>query len=365
MSIGSKLAIVALVALMLAPLTILAKPDEQPIVIGHRGASGYRPEHTLASYELAINLGADFIEPDVVATKDGVLVARHENEIGGTTDVASHPEFASRHTTKTIDGVAVSGWFTEDFTLAELKTLRAKERLPQLRQHNTLYDGRYAIPTLQEIVDLVKRKNVGRPHKIGIYPETKHPTYFDSIGLSLEEPLVELLHRNGYHGKHAPVFIQSFEVGNLKQLHTMTQLPLIQLINEGGKPYDFVVSNDPRTYADLVTPAGLAEIASYAQGIGANKNLIVPRDSAGKLLEPTTLIGDAHQAGLLVHAWTFRNENTFLPADFRVGDPADPTYAAQYGNAFAEYALFFGLGLDGLFSDNPDTAVEARASLFP
>jgi len=333
-------------------------------VIGHRGASGYRPEHTLASYELAIDLGAHFIEPDLVATKDRVLVARHENEIGGTTDVASHPEFISRRTAKMIDGVAVSGWFTEDFTLAELKTLRAKERLPQLRQHNTLYDGRYTIPTLQEIIDLVRYKNAGRPHKIGIYPETKHPTYFDSIGLSLEEPLVELLHRNGNHGKHAPVFIQSLEVGNLKQLHTMTQHPLIQLINEGGKPYDFVVSNDPRTYADLVTPAGLAEIATHAQGIGANKNLIVPRDSAGKLLPPpTTLIRDAHQAGLLVHAWTFRNENTFLPADFRVGDPANPTYPAQYGNAFAEYALFFGLGLDGLFSDNPDAAAEARDSL--
>jgi glycerophosphoryl diester phosphodiesterase len=359
---AKKLVALAVLAALLVPLTTTATPHTRTIVIGHRGASGYRPEHTLAAYELAIDLGADFIELDLVSTKDGILVARHENELSGTTDVADHPEFANRYTTKTIDGVAIKGWFTEDFTLAELKTLRAKERIPQLRPRHTLYNGRYTIPTLQKVLDLAKRKSAGRHRNIGIYPETKHPTYFESIGLPLEEPLVKTLHRNGYRSRHAPVFIQSFEVSNLKKLRKMAHLPLIQLVNDSGKPYDFVVNNDPRTYADLIKPAGLAEIAAYAQEVGANKNLIVPCDSTGKLLAPTSLIADAHQVRLLVHAWTFRNENFFLPVDFRIGDSADPTFPAQYGNAFAEYKLFFRLCLDGLFSDNPDTAVEARGS---
>ena len=334
-----------------------------PIVIGHRGASGYRPEHTLASYELAIDLGADFVEPDLVSTRDGVLVARHENEIGGTTDVADHPEFADRRTTKTIDGNAVTGWFTEDFTLAELKTLRARERLPELRQHNTLYDGRYEIPTLAEIITLVKAKQRSAHRTIGLYPETKHPTYFRSIGLALEAPLVRTLHAAGYRSAHSPVFIQSFEVGNLRDLAGMTRLPLVQLIDAAGQPYDFTASGDPRTYADLVTPAGLRDIRRYAAGIGVAKNLIVPRDASGALLPPTTLVADAHAAGLLVHAWTFRNENSFLPLDYRVGDAADPAYPGLYGKAFDEYALFYDLGLDGAFSDNPDTALAARAAL--
>lgn len=333
-----------------------------PLVIGHRGASGYRPEHTLASYELAIDLGADFVEPDVVSTRDGVLVARHENEIGGTTDVADHPEFAARRTTKTIDGNAVTGWFTEDFTLAELKTLRARERLPELRQRNTLYDDRYEIPTLDEVIALVKSKERSLRRTIGLYPETKHPTYFRGIGLALEAPLVRTLNRAGYRNSHAPVFIQSFEVGNLRDLRRMTRLRLVQLIDASGRPYDFAASGDPRTYADLVTPAGLAEIAKYADGIGVAKDWIVPRDADGALLAPTTLIDDAHATGLVVHAWTFRNENSFLPLDFRVGDAANPVYPSLYGKAFDEYALFFGLGLDGAFSDNSDTAVAARIS---
>jgi len=329
-----------------------------PLVIGHRGASGYRPEHTLASYRLAIDMGADYIEPDLVSTSDHVLVARHENEIGGTTDVADHPEFAGRRTTKTIDGNPVTGWFTEDFTLAELRTLRAKERLPLLRPANTAFDGLYQVPTFQEVIDLAKRAGVG------IYPETKHPTYFDSIGLSLEEPLVATLNANGYRGRNAPVFIQSFEVANLKELNRRTRVPLVQLLDATGRPYDFVVAGDPRTYADLATPEGLAEIATYADGIGPNKNLIVPRDADGRLLDPTGLVRDAHRAGLQVHPWTFRKENNFLPADFQQGNPASPQFLGATGDAPAEFRLFYRLGVDGLFSDHPDTAVAARHQFF-
>ena len=331
-----------------------------PLVIGHRGASGYRPEHTLASYRLAIGMGADFIEPDLVSTKDHVLVDRHENEISMTTDVADHPEFADRKTTKTIDGVSLTGWFTEDFTLAELRTLRAKERIPELRPDNTVLNGLYQVPTFQEVIDLAKRAGVG------IYPETKHPTYFDSIGLSLEEPLLTDLRANGYQGPKAKVFIQSFETGNLKELNRRSGLPLVQLLSDVGAPYDLVAAGDPRTYADLSTPEGLAEIATYADGIGPSKNQIVPRDADQNLLEPTSLVDDAHRAGLLVHPYTFRNENNFLPADFRQGNPASPPaeYLRATGDAPAEYRLFFRLGVDGLFSDNPDTAVASRHRFF-
>ncbi|MBN3895158.1 MAG: glycerophosphodiester phosphodiesterase [Nostoc sp. NOS(2021)] len=317
--------------------------DASPIIIAHRGASGYRPEHTLAAYELAIALGADYIEPDLVSTKDGVLIARHENEISETTDVASHAEFAHRQTTKIIDGESKTGWFTEDFTLVELKTLRAKERIPQLRSQNIAYDGLLEIPTLQEIINLVKGKSAEINRAIGIYPETKHPTYFKSIGLALEAPLLATLTVNGYQGANAPVFIQSFEVSNLQDLSTKTDLPLVQLLNNSGKPDDFAVSGNERTYADLATASGLREIAKYAQAVGVHKNLLVPRDSNGKLRSPTSLVTDAHAAGLLVHVWTFRNEDCFLPLDFQ-------------GNPQGEYELFFSLGVDGVFSDYPDTA---------
>ena len=339
---------------------VVAKPIvERPIVIGHRGASGERPEHTLAAYALAIERGADFIEPDLVSTKDGVLVARHENEIGGTTDVADRPEFASRRTTKIIDGVPLTGWFTEDFTLAELKTLRARERIPELRPGNTAYDGQFEVPTLQEVIDLVRRKEAETGRTIGLYVETKHPSYFDSVGLSLEEPLVATLDANGYSGASAPVFIQSFETGNLKQLNAMTDVPLVQLIAGSGSPYDLVQAGDLRTYADLVTKAGLAAIAAYADGIGPDKNRIVPRDANGRLLDPTSLVDDAHALDLLVHPYTFRNENAFLPLDFRIGDQP-----AAIGDFEAEYRLFFGLGVDGLFSDFPGSAVKIRDALF-
>ncbi len=326
-----------------------------PLVFGHRGASGYRPEHTLASYELAIRMGADVIEPDLVTTSDGVLVARHEPEISTTTDVASHPEFASRRTTKNLDGVAVTGWFTEDFTLRELRTLRAIERIPQIRPRNTLYNGRYQVPTLQEVIDLAKRASRQYGRTIGIAPETKHPTYFRAMGLPLEPALVRTLQRNGLNRPNAQVFVQSFEVSNLIALDRVLRVKLVQLTSATGAPYDFVVAGDPRTYADLITPAGLRQVAGYADVLGPAKDQIVPRDATGALLAPTTLVRDAHRAGLEVVPYTFRNENAFLPLDFRNG--TDP---AQYGNAFAEYELFFSLGVDGLFSDNPDTAREAR-----
>nr|WP_232784397.1 glycerophosphodiester phosphodiesterase [Carbonactinospora thermoautotrophica] len=332
----------------------------EPAVIGHRGASGYRPEHTLAAYKLAIQMGADVIEPDLVSTKDHVLVARHENEIGGTTDVASRPEFANRKKTKVIDGQTITGWFTEDFTLAELKTLRAKERIPSLRPHNTLYDGRYQVPTLQEVIDLAREETRRTGRRIWIYPETKHPTYFRSIGLPLEEALAATLKRNGWAGRNAPVLIQSFEPGALQRLDRLVGVRLVQLIDEKGAPADFVAKGDPRTYDDLVKPEGLKWIATFADGIGPAKKRIVPWDPrTQQALPPTTLVRDAHELGLLVHSWTFRNENQFLPADLRRG--TDP---GGYGDAYAEYETFYRLGVDGVFSDNPDTAVDARADFW-
>ncbi|TWP53048.1 glycerophosphodiester phosphodiesterase [Lentzea tibetensis] len=348
-------ATVVVLAAVVVPSGAATGGNDEPLVIGHRGASAYRPEHTLASYELAARMGAEYVEPDLVSTKDGKLVARHENEIGGTTDVATRTEFAARRTTKTIDGIAVTGWFTEDFTLAELKTLRAKERIPEIRPRNTLYDGRFEVPTFQEVVDLTRRLSRELHREIGIYPETKHPTYFKSIGLALEPKLVDALNRNGLNRRSAKVFVQSFEVGNLKELNRQLRVPIVQLINAAGAPYDFVAGGDKRTYSDMITPAGLKEIATYADGIGATKDRIIPRDPAGFLQQPTSLVKDAHRARLVVHAWTFRNENAFLPADFR--SSVDP---AAYGRAFAEYEVFFKQGIDGLFADNPDTAVEAR-----
>ena len=333
------------------------KESAAPLVIGHRGASAYRPEHTLAAYQLAIDMGADYIEPDLVSTKDRVLVARHENEISTTTDVAQRPEFAARRKTRMIDGVSVTGWFTEDFTLAELKTLRAIERLPALRPANTAFDGLYEVPTLQEVIDLAKREGVG------IYPETKHPTYHDSVGLSLEEPLVRILRANGLDRRDAPVFVQSFEVSNLQELDRQLKVNIVQLANSSGAPYDFTVKGDPRTYADLVTPTGLRWVARYADGLGPNKDLIVPRVQ-NRLQTPTTLVENAHRAGLEVHPWTFRPENEFLPEDFREGNAASPEYRRTRGNQPAELKLFYKLGVDGVFADNPDTAVAVRTKVF-
>ena len=329
-----------------APTRVNSRP---PTVIAHRGASGYRPEHTLAAYSLAIRQCADMIEPDVVSSADGVLVARHENEISSTTDVATKSEFAARRTTKIIDGVSTTGWFTEDFTLAELRTLRAKERLPAIRPANTAYDGRYQIPTLSEVFDLARHSRTCSGKPVGVAPETKHPTYFAGLGLAMEEPLVDELKAAGLNRSLDRVVIQSFEVGNLLRLNQMTDVRLVQLINCSGAPWDFVASGDPRTYADLVTQRGLDRIARYADEVGICKDVMIPRTAAGFLTEPTTVIDDAHGAGLKVVGWTFRRENTFLPADFR--SSADP---AGIGNLVAEINTFLDAGMDSFFTDNPD-----------
>ncbi len=344
------------VAGLLMASTPVAPGGERPIVIAHRGASGERPEHTLEAYRLGIEQGADFVEPDLVATKDGALVCRHENEISGTTDVASRPEFAARRATKTIDGVPATGWFTEDFTLAELKTLRARERLPELR--GTAFDGRFEVPTFEELLALVASANArpdrrGRP--IGVYPETKHPSYFAGLDLALEPPLVELLRRHGLDRADAPVFVQSFEVSNLKRLEQLTRVPLVQLIEPLGSPWDFTLGRSAQSYADLVKPEGLREIASYARGIGVHKNLVLPRDGSDRLLSSTSLVRDAHAAGLLVHVFTLRAENRFQPAELRRG--SEP---AALGDMAAEATLFLKAGVNGYFTDHPAIGVKAR-----
>jgi glycerophosphoryl diester phosphodiesterase len=330
--------------------------QDDATVVGHRGASGYRPEHTLAAYELAILQCADYIEPDLVSTKDGVLVARHENDISGTTDVTSRPEFADRRTTKVVDGTAITGWFTEDFTLAELRTLRATERIPAIRPANTAYDGLYQVPTFDEVVDLARHSRTCDGDAVGIYPETKHPSYFDSIGLSLEERLLAVLAANGHDDAGDPVIIQSFETANLRDLAPRTEVRIAQLIDCSGAPYDLTLAGDPRTYADLVTPDGLADIATYADGVGLCKAVMIPRDAAGNLLEPTGVIDHAHTAGLTVHGWTFRRENEFLPLQLRSGtDPSAP------GDMAGELTVFLDAGMDGFFTDNPDVGAAAIA----
>ncbi|MFB7786218.1 glycerophosphodiester phosphodiesterase [Streptomyces vinaceus] len=332
-----------------------------PLVIGHRGASGYRPEHTLGSYQLALDLGADVVEQDLVPTKDGHLVCRHENEIGGTTDVADHPEFAARRTTKSVDGVAITGWFTEDFTLAELKTLRAKERIPAVRQRNTLYDGRWDVPTFEEVLRWADREGKRRGRRVWLHVETKHPTYFRSLGLGLEEPLAKLLRRYGRDGRNAPLFLQSFEPSSIQRLSRLVSAPRVVLLSAAGtRPWDFEQAKDPRTVSDLVKPEGLKWIAGFAQGIGPTMDLILPRDASGKLSAPTTLVRDAHARGLVLHPYTARNENTFLPAEYRKG--TDPN---AYGDAFGAFKTYFEQGIDGIFTDNADTGLLAAEAFRP
>ena len=372
---------VTAIALIATSVAHATRPEvARPLVIGHRGASGYLPEHTLAAYELAIIQGADFVEPDLVSTKDGVLIARHEINITDTTDVASRPQYSSRRTTKMIDGISETGWFADDLTLHEIKTLRAKQRLAFRPQH---FNGLYKVPTFAEVIALAKKWSHRTGRVIGVYPETKHPTYHQQHGLALEHRLVEALAAAGWNRRKAPVFIQSFEVANLRALNAFTPVRLVQLVDandvrldgsidsDNYGPYDFKVSGDPRTYADLVTPAGLAEIATYADGVGPWKRYIVGAkavdangdgvaddvngdgavdDADRSASPPTALVENAHAVGLVVHTWTFRNESRYLVSDY--GD-----------NPVGEYLQFYCLGVDGLFSDFPDTALTARELL--
>ncbi|MGL5447362.1 MAG: glycerophosphodiester phosphodiesterase [Rhabdaerophilum sp.] len=370
----------ALAALVAAPAfaqhkTLDGKP---PIVIGHRGSPGYLPDHTLEGYKRAIEMGVDFIEPDLVATKDGVLIARHEPMLGGTTDVASKPEFANRKRKVKVDGVETEDFFAFDFTLAEIKTLRATQ---PLKERDQSFNGQFAVPTFQEVIDLAKAESQRTGRVIGVYPETKHPTMHSAVGLPLEDRLVDQLKAAGWTEKTSPVIIQSFEVANLKYLRTKTNVRLVQLVDADDvdkdgkivlaapydKPYDFVITGDARTFADLVTPKGLAEIKTYADGVGPWKPYILagkqeigadgkPKDlnNDGKideqdrvLLPASDVVKNAHAVGLFVHTWTFRSEPRRLASNFK-GDPA------------AEYKAFFALGVDGLFSDHPDHAVKAK-----
>ncbi|WP_211240304.1 glycerophosphodiester phosphodiesterase [Aminiphilus circumscriptus] len=332
-----------LVVCLLAGMAAAEEMGKRFLVIGHRGACGYVPEHTLRSYELAIEMGADYVEPDLVSTKDGVLICRHECEIGATTDAAK--KFPDRKKKVVIDGVEEEGWFAEDFTLAEIKTLRVKERT-DFRDHSK--DGLYEIPTFQEMISLVKAKEKEKGRVIGIYPETKHPSYHDAIGLSLEEPLLAVLKQNGYDRADAPVFIQSFEIDNLKELKGKTNIRLIQLFDEYDmKPGCVLAKGGTTTYRNMATPEMLKEIATYAYGIGPWKELILARDKDNKLQPETNLLQDAHAAGLAVHIYTMRNEAKYLAAEYN-GDPRE------------EYRKWIALGVDGFFTDFPDTAVQVR-----
>lgn len=336
--------------LALAGPPAMAENNATPLIIAHRGASADRPEHTLAAYRLAIAQGADFIEPDLVSTRDGHLVARHENAIGDTTDVAQRPEFANRLTTKTIDGQQITDWFTEDFTLAELKTLRARERLPQIRPDSARFDLQDEIPTLEEIIALIaaEEKRLGR--RIGIYPETKHPAYFRSIGLPLEERLLSVLAAHGYDSAEDPVFIQSFEVGNLQRLRQETKVRLIQLMAGSAGPPD----RPDMRYGEMATREGLAAIARYADGVGLERAMVIPRQPDGRLATPSDVVELAHEAGLKVHVWTFRPENIFLPPELRKGDTA-----AERGDGVAEIRAFLATGIDGFFTDSTPTGKAA------
>ncbi len=332
----------------------------QAQVFGHRGACALRPEHTLASYALAIADGADYVEPDLVITKDGVLVARHENNIVETTDVKSRPEFASRRATKTIDGEAMTGWFTEDFTLAELKTLRAVERLPKVRPQNTAYDGEFQIPTFEEYLDFVAAESALRGRLVGLVPEIKHSTYFASIGLPMEDRFLAVLAAHSY-ARRAPVEIQSFEIANLRYLRSRLGRPanvrLMQLVDMGElRPADVAAAGGTLDFAHMTSPDGLREIATYADVVAPPSRSLIPLGPDRRLGAPTTLIDDAHRAGLLVHAWTFRPENQFLPADFQ--DGAGPNARNPDGSG-AEMTRYLNIGLDGFFTDDP--AIGRRA----
>ncbi|WP_337062543.1 glycerophosphodiester phosphodiesterase [Kineococcus sp. G2] len=356
-------------ATVLTPLTAASAATEShphpghgheqaaPLIVGHRGASAYRPEHTLAAYELAAELGADVIEPDLVSTKDGVLVVRHENEISGTTDVEERPEFADRKATKTIDGVELTGWFTEDFTLAELKTLRAEERLPELRQESTIFDGAYEVPTFEEVLDERERLSEELGREIGVIPEIKHSTYFESIGLPMEAKVVEALAEHGLNRPGSGATVQSFELTNLIELRTELGLRAdsVFLTSASGAPADLVAAGDPRQYADLLLPSTLRDIARYVDAIGPSLTQVVALEEDGTLGEETRLVDDAHAAGLEVVPYTLRPENEFLPVDYRSSE--DP---AEFGRVLDLAQVYFEAGIDGIFTDSPDLGVVAR-----
>lgn len=328
-----------------------------PSVVAHRGASGYRPEHTLEAYRLAVALGADDIELDVVPTRDGVLVARHDNELGRTTDVAGRPEFAGRRTTREVDGESLTGWFVEDFLLEELRTLTARERHPRTRRQSAAHDGQHALATLDEILEMVTAESRRRGRAIGVLVELKHATYFDAVGLPLDRPVLDALRRHGLDHPRSRVSILSFEATVLRRLAGRTQVPLVQLLGKGrGRPADLVAAGDPRTYADLATPAGLAAIRQYADGVGVHRARILKPGKDGTVT-PTTLVGDAHREWLTVHVWTLRAENRHLSAPFRVG--TDPK---AHGDLAGEARLLLDLGVDGLITDHPDVVVGARAA---
>ena len=332
----------------------MAKPAAPvPLVLGHRGACAHRPEHSLASYSRAIADGADFVEPDLVPTKDGVLVARHENNVAETTDVASRPEFAARKTTKTIDGASVTGWFTEDLTLAELKTLRARERLGPLRPESQAYDGMFQVVTFEEMIDFVAAEAATRGRVIGIIPEIKHSTYFANIGLPMEQRFLDVLNSHTYLAA-APVIVQSFEIANLAWLHERLagrgNVRLMQLSEGDQSPADAVARGDRRTWSERLDDKGLAEVARYAQFLAPYRGDLIPLAADGHLGAPSGLIARAHAAGLLVGTWTFRPENHFLAADFR---SADGDGARNPAGSIAEIRHFVAAGVDAFFTDDP------------
>ena len=355
-TLGATAAAAAAAAALPAPRPAWADaPDfhqgfrKKPLIIGHRGASGERPESTLMSFRLAIAEGADFIEPDLVLTKDGHFVVRHENEISQTTDVALRPEFENRLTTRQIQGQAVSGWFTEDFTLEELKTIRCRERLPKLRPESVKFNGQESIPTYQEVLDLAKSESARLKRVIGTYPEMKHASYFTGIGLPMEGRLADILKKNDLDSPSAPVFIQCFDILPLKTIMTMCKAPRIQLVSPSGGPTDVTI-----TYKNMVSASGMKTIAAYAQGVGPEYTMVIPTVDGG-LGPATALVSDAHAAGLAVHPWTVRAENAFLPPKLRTG--TDPMV---HGDVDALYHALYAAGVDGLFSDFPGLAVKAR-----
>ncbi|HEY0682590.1 MAG TPA: glycerophosphodiester phosphodiesterase [Steroidobacter sp.] len=345
-----------LAVLSLVGVPAIAASTDSPIVIAHRGASGYRPEHTRAAYLLAIEQGADYIEPDLVMTKDGVLVARHENEIGVSTDVADHPEFAARRTTRTIEGETFTGWFAEDFTLAEIKSLRARERSPARRPVSASYDGREQILTFQEIIDIVRA--AGRP--VGLYIELKNPNYHASIGLPMERKLVEALAANDLNRRDAPVFLQSFWPQALQSLRQLSPVRCVFLINSVSPPAEILKANGIAAWSDVYSPEGMRKIASFADGVGPELDLLLPRDHEGRLTAPTKFVTDAHTAGLVVHPWSVSAENPALPTDLRRGNSSASGYQAKLGDAEKYFRALFALGVDGIFTDYPDIAVRAR-----